>query len=213
MNVFLKKEIASNYDLYYQTEIGKKVSQIEENLFNDLLIDVPKTEMLELGCGTGQWTEYFINQGFKLTGIDISEEMLKIAQAKNLKADILKADSSHIPFDDNSFFAISSITMLEFVEDQDRVLQEIHRVLKPNGWIILGFLNANSELGKNKENDEVFGKASFLNPEKINQKLHAFNKLKMKYGVYFTPTFEILDGNSEIKVEPTFIAVIAQKKI
>jgi len=213
MNVFTKQDVAANYDQYYQTEIGKKVSQIEENLFNDLLTNIPKTDMLELGCGTGQWTEYFINKGFKLTGIDVSDEMLKFAHSKNLNADFINADSSQIPFDDNSFSTVSSITMLEFVEDQNTVLQEAYRVLKPGGWLILGCLNANSELGKNRKNDEVFGKANFLNPEKLNQKLHAFSNLKMNFGVYFSPTFEILDGNSEIEVEPAFIAILAQKKI
>jgi len=213
MNVFTKQDVAANYDQYYQTEIGKKVSQIEENLFNDLLTNIPKTDMLELGCGTGQWTEYFIKKGFKLTGIDVSDEMLKFAHSKNLNADFINADSSQIPFDDNSFSTVSSITMLEFVEDQNTVLQEAYRVLKPGGWLILGCLNANSELGKNRKNDEVFGKANFLNPEKLNQKLHAFSNLKMNFGVYFSPTFEILDGNSEIEVEPAFIAILAQKKI
>ena len=169
--------------------------------------------MLELGCGTGQWTEYFIKKGFKLTGIDISDEMLKFAHSKSLNADFLKADSSQIPFDDNSFSAVSSITMLEFVEDQNKVLQEAYRVLKPGGWLILGCLNANSELGKNKENDEVFKDAHFLSSDELKHKLRNFNNIKMGFGIYYSSTFELLDGKTEIDTEPAFIAAIAQKKI
>jgi ubiquinone/menaquinone biosynthesis C-methylase UbiE len=52
------------------------------------------------------------------------------------------------------FPVIASVTMLEFVPDINKVLDEIERVLKPGGYLVLGCLNAWSELGKNKDNDK-----------------------------------------------------------
>jgi len=57
MNVFIKEEIADDYDAYYQTPAGKEIDAIEEKLIADALQKVPKGKMLELGCGTGHWTE------------------------------------------------------------------------------------------------------------------------------------------------------------
>jgi ubiquinone/menaquinone biosynthesis C-methylase UbiE len=212
MNVFIKSEIANKYDLYYQTEIGNNVNQIEEKLVTDLLKDIPRTKMLELGCGTGHWTNFFVNKGYKVTATDISDAMLQIAKQKNLNADFIKADSSKIPFEDNSFDIISSITMLEFVEDQDKVLEEIQRVLKPGGYFILGSLNALSEIGKNKNQDDTFRDAKFLSKEELTNKLKLIGKPSILSGVFFSPNFELLDNSSGIDtIEPAFFASLTQK--
>lgn len=212
MNVFIKPEIANKYDLYYQTEIGNKVNQIEEKLVTDLLKNIPRTKMLELGCGTGHWTNFFVNLGYEVTATDISDAMLQIAKQKNLNANFIKADSSKIPFEDNSFDIISSITMLEFVEEQDKVLEEIHRVLKPGGYFILGSLNALSEIGKNKDQDETFRDAKFLSKEELTHKLKLIGKPSILSGVYFSPNFELLDNSSGIDtIEPAFFASLTQK--
>lgn len=213
MNVFLKPDVAKEYDAYYQTETGKKVNEIEESIISGLLKKIPRSEMLELGCGTGHWTNFFTNKGFNVTAMDISDEMLKLAKHKNIKADFIKSDSQDIPFPDNSFSVVSSITMLEFVENQEKVLKEIYRVLKPGGWFILGSLNANSEIGKNKENDDTFRMAKLLNKDEINKKLVLFGKPKMNFGVYFTSSFDIADNTpKQVDIEPAFIASLVQKE-
>ena len=107
---------------------------------------------------------------------------------------------------------VASITMLEFISDQDRVLHEIYRVLKPGGWLILGCLNANSILGERKEQDEVFKYAHFLTAENIRRKLKIIGKPELKCGVYLSAEYELLDtiNNPEV-VEPVFIGVVVQK--
>ncbi len=211
-NVFANSETANSYDAYYQTEFGKKVDEIERQIVGSLIQDVPRTRMLELGCGTGHWSAYFIDQGFGLTGIEISEAMLKLALQKELNADFIQADSQDIPFGDESFAVVSSITMLEFVDNQDSVFQEIYRVLKPGGWLILGCLNARSVLGENKDQDETFKNAQFLTAEELTNKLQRFGEPILKSGVFLITDFILLDelpdpGN----VHPVFIAAIVQK--
>lgn len=212
MNVFLKPDVAKEYDAYYNTEIGKKVNEIEEKLIANLIQDIPKTEMLELGCGTGHWTNIFTQKGFSVSAMDISDEMLKYAKQKNINAKFLKANSEDIPFPDNSFSNVSFITMIEFVNDQNKVFKEIYRVLKPGGYLILGCLNKHSEVGKNKENDDTFRNAKFLSKQELELKLNNFGIPKLKFGVYFSPTFEILDNKTEAnQIEPAFIAAMVQK--
>ena len=213
MNVFLKKDVADNYDSYYQTEFGGKVDAIEKEIISELLKEIPKEKMLELGCGTGHWTEVFIDQGSKVTGIDISEAMLSIARCKNLDADLRMANSESLPFEGESFDSIASITMLEFVESQDKAIQEMFRVLKPNGHLIMGFLNADSQIGINKDKDETFKNANLLKVSEIESKFKQFNILHMKQGVYLNEDFVILDNSNKINnTPPVFIGALFQKQ-
>ena len=212
MNVFVKPETANSYDAYYQTAFGKKVDELEQRVISSFIKDIPRDSMLELGCGTGHWSGYFIKQGFNITGVDISEAMLQLAKAKELKAEFMKADSQKLPFRNESYTVISSINMLEFVDNQDKVLQEIYRILKPEGWLILGCLNAHSVLGERKELDETFRDAQFLTSEELSNKLQLFGEPKLKFGVYLTSNFNILDETPGAdQVNPVFIAVIVQK--
>jgi ubiquinone/menaquinone biosynthesis C-methylase UbiE len=212
MNVFLNPSVANQYEDYYTTEAGQKIDAIEKKLITELLNDIPSSSMLELGSGTGHWTEFFIEKGFQPTAVDISEPMLEVAKNKGLEAEFLKADARKLPFGDHSFSVVAAITMLEFIDDRKKVFQEINRVLKPGGWLLLGCLNAHSEIGRNKEKDEVFRSAYFYTLDELFVQLSVFGKPLMKYGVYFSPTFEILDGKTETStVEPAFIAARVKK--
>ncbi|MGF1586729.1 MAG: class I SAM-dependent methyltransferase [Bacteroidales bacterium] len=213
MNIFSDHKVAKSYDRFYETPYGKTMDDIEKKVIHDHISTIPHKQMLELGCGTGHWTEYFSMQGFKVTATDISESMLKIAENKNIKHSVfLKADAADLSFPDNSFPVIASITMLEFVEDTTRVLDEIYRVLKPGGYLVLGCLNHSSELGKAKDNDEIFKHARFFNPDEIRRLLSIFGTPSLSYGVYLTSEFKLLDGTkSQNMVEPAFIAASVQK--
>ena len=213
MNVFLKPEIANSYDDYYQSDFGKKVDRIEQDIIDYLIKEIPRSEMLELGCGTGHWSDYFSKKGFNVTGIDISDAMLNVAKNKKINVKFKIADSQNIPFNDESFQIISSITMLEFVDNPDKVIKEIYRVLKKGGWLILGCLNENSIIGKNKRDNETFKNANFLTISNLKSKLENFEILLLKSGVYLKSDYSIIDDKKDNDyTEPVFIGIIAQKK-
>lgn len=211
-NVFLLPEIAEKYDAYYQTDPGKTIDNLEKDVLKKLMTEVPRGHMLEPGCGTGHWTAFFEELGFSVTALDNSEAMLAYTSGKNIDAKFLKGDAQNLPFEDESFTVIASVTMLEFVDDQDKAINEMHRVLEPGGWLILGCLNATSVLGQNKEKDPVFKNAHFLTKEMLRKKLGNFSIIKIKENVHLSTNFEILDGKPAAKDhEPAFLAVLAQK--
>lgn len=213
MNVFLRPEIANSYDDYYHSDFGKIVDRAEKEIVLSLLKDIPKEEVIELGCGTGHWTNYLIKQGFKVIGIDASEAMLNMAKSKGINAKFLLADSENLPFTDESYKIIVSITMLEFADNQDTVIQEMYRVLKKDGWLILGFLNAKSILGRNKEKDEIFKNANLLKVEDIKFKFAQFELKQIKDGIYLDSDYTIKDNANTINhIEPVFIGVLLHKK-
>jgi len=212
MSVFKKEDIANAYDAYYQTELGRQVDEIERRLLQRMMTDIPRGAMLELGCGTGHWTGFFIDEGFRLTALDNSEVMLRLAEYKHIPANFHWADAAYLPVEDESFPVVSSITMLEFVENQEKVLEEMFRVLQPGGWLISGCLNANSMVGKTKEQSETFRNAKFFTPESLKQKLQRFGTPQMGYGVYFSSDFELLDDTTKKEtVAPAFMAAFVQK--
>jgi len=212
MNVFLKPEIANTYDKYYQSSFGKKVDEIEKDIINSLIKKIPTTEILELGCGTGHWTDYFSKKGFEITAIDSSKTMLDIAKSKDINAKFMIANAQNIPFEDESFQIISSFTMLEFVNNQDAVIKEVYRVLKKGAWFILGILNEKSILGLTKNNSETFKNANFLTKEIIKAKLNKFEVIDVKSGVYLSADYIIMDDEKHRDIEPVFIGILAQKK-
>uniref|UniRef100_UPI003216E667 class I SAM-dependent methyltransferase n=1 Tax=uncultured Draconibacterium sp. TaxID=1573823 RepID=UPI003216E667 len=212
MNVFKNAEIADSYDAYYQTEAGKKVNTIEEELIKAALQKIPAGKMLELGCGTGHWTKLFVQHEFDVVATDISDAMLQHALAKGLEAEIVKADSGNLLFDKESFDVVASVTMLEFVDDRDKVIDEIYRVLKPGGWLLLGCLNANSQLAQNAGNDPVFKNAAFLTPERLTALLSRVGTAELTSGVHFSPAFQVTDGTAEQhNHEPAFLVALVKK--
>jgi ubiquinone/menaquinone biosynthesis C-methylase UbiE len=176
------------------------------------LSHIPRANMLEMGCGTGHWTEFFVEQGFKVTAADISEAMLNHAKNKNIKAEFQPIDTEVIPFDDHQFDTVAAITMLEFVDNQQKTLEELCRVLKPEGWLILGCLNADSELGKQKNNNPTFEQAQFYTEKQLIETLSVFGQVHYSTCLHYSPNFEILDNTpSAEKFAGAFMLACIQK--
>lgn len=213
MNVFDDESVANKYDAYYESAPGKKVDEIEKELLKKHLENIPIKPMLELGCGTGHWTTFFAEQGFQVLATDSSKKMLRVAEQKNLKNTTFhRADAMDLPFENRTFAVLAAVAMLEFVEDKQQVFNEMHRVLEPGGWLLLGCLNATSELGKTKYNDEIYKHGVFFTEEQLEKYLLPFGTPSISRGVYFSPEFEILDGTDrQNDCEPAFLAASVQK--
>lgn len=213
LNVFKDSQVAQRYDWYYQTSLGASVDRIEKALILEFLNQIHSREMLELGCGTGHWTHFFCEEGFQVTGVDESEAMLEQARLKDIAgARFLQADASNLPFPDQYFPVISAITLFEFVDHPNPVFDEIERLLKPGGYLLCGWLNGRSELGKKKDDHNTYRHARFYTPAEVRQFLGRFGRPQLSYGVYYAPDFELLDGTEfQSSVEPSFIASLVQK--
>jgi ubiquinone/menaquinone biosynthesis C-methylase UbiE len=168
---------ASEYEDYYTTDFGKKVDKIEKKCIKKYLEKIQKGKSLEIGCGTGHWTEFFVSQGFRITGIDIAQDMLNIAKSKNLeKTNFIVADVLDLPFENESFDNVFAITSLEFTENQQKAFDEIYRIMKKNGYFLIGGLLDSSELAKNKNNSEIFCSADFFSVSSLKKYLNKFGK-------------------------------------
>ena len=94
---------------------------------------------LDVGCGTGRWVRRYEESGFVVMGVDATIEMLQIARARRTRSPLVVGLAENLPFSDAAFDCLSDITVVQHFpyELQSKALQEMIRVLKPGGRLIL----------------------------------------------------------------------------
>lgn len=92
-------------------------------------------KILDVGCGSGRDAKYFVNKNYEYVGLDISEGMIKIAKEKNPNANFVLGDMRKLPFENNSFDGIWSMSSLLHIPKTEivNVLKEFNRVLNKDG--------------------------------------------------------------------------------
>jgi SAM-dependent methyltransferase len=90
--------------------------------------------ILDLGCGDGQLTQRIAATGASVVGEDASPEMVAAARARGVVADVGSAEA--LPYAKNEFDAVFSNAALHWVRDQDAMMAQVRRVLKPGGRFV-----------------------------------------------------------------------------
>ena len=90
--------------------------------------------LLDVGCGDGQLTARIAEMGAEVRGVDASAAMVAAARARGIAAD--EAGAEKLPFGDASFDAVFSNAALHWVREQDAMMAEVHRVLRPGGRFV-----------------------------------------------------------------------------
>ena len=114
---------------------GKRCSiAFEEEFLLSLIKKNEKinSELLDLGCGSGEITLNYKDAGFNVSGADFSEVAVKIASDKGLSCVVADLDEK-IPYEDKVYDVITAGDVLEHVFDPIHVLSEVNRVLKEKG--------------------------------------------------------------------------------
>ncbi|MFM0029584.1 glycosyltransferase [Paraburkholderia madseniana] len=101
-------------------------------------------EVLDVACGEGYGSAILARMGKSVTGVDISSDAVahasgQYAHVQNLS--FLHGSASELPLPDASFDAVVSFETIEHLFEQEEMLSEIHRVLKPGGFLILSSPN------------------------------------------------------------------------
>lgn len=110
-------------------------------------------EVLEIGCGTGLFTEELAKSGNRITAIDISEDLLALARQRVSAGNVtFKVENAYATtFPDGSFDFIVGSSCLHHL-DVERALREFHRLLRPGGGLMFtepNMLNPQIALQKN----------------------------------------------------------------
>ncbi len=95
------------------------------------------SRVLDIGCGTGV-LEQRIDGGTEIIGVDITEEMVRLAQGKRIPSmsSLNLADGEHLPFKDGSFDCVLSCYVVKYCKPS-QLASEAARVLRPGGVLVL----------------------------------------------------------------------------
>ena len=131
------------YDHWFTTPIGRLIKEFESSLITELLSPAPGEKILDAGCGTGIFTSDFLLTGARVVGLELSIPMLRLAQKKTggFPFQGIQGDMLFLPFYDNTFDKTVSITALEFINDARKAVNELFRVTRPGGLIVVATLN------------------------------------------------------------------------
>ena len=160
------------YDQWFKTPIGKLVKEIEANLIHEFLDLKPGEKLLDAGCGTGVFTIDFLSQGTEVVGLDISLPMLTHAdmKLKSYPFFVVWGDMLRLPFRDNCFDKVVSVTALEFIEDANCAVGELFRVTHPGGLVVVATLNSLSPWATRRKariDRGLFENAFFRSPDEL----------------------------------------------
>ena len=137
-------EWPEKYDRWFETPIGVLVKKYEKELFLDLLQPCPGEMILDVGCGTGLFTLNILGLGTRVIGLDISQPMLVRARQKAEKYPFrgVAGDMRFLPFADECFDRVVSMTALEFIADGQAAVEDLFRVAKKGGVVVVTTLNS-----------------------------------------------------------------------
>jgi 2-polyprenyl-3-methyl-5-hydroxy-6-metoxy-1,4-benzoquinol methylase len=98
-----------------------------------------KGKVLDAGCGDGFFSNQltFFDEVKDITGIDISEKAIEMALEKYPKIQFRQASLNKIPFESASFDSIVMVEVIEHLVDIDGTLEDLSRVLKPGGLLLI----------------------------------------------------------------------------
>lgn len=190
--------LAASYDRWYETPLGRLVDRLEKDTVFALVEPQPDDLVLDLSCGTGNYALALAHQGLRVVGVDLSEPMLRLGQAKARQAGVgvafVRADGSALPFRAGTFDLVTDILGLEFVSDPRKTLGEVHRVLKPGAGLAVAILNRTGlwtiwRRLKRLFVRSVWRHATFLSLGELRRFMErqGFRQLRWRGSVYFLP--------------------------
>jgi len=146
---------------------------------------------LDCGCGPGILLDVLGRHNIRYWGIDISEEMLKLANGQRAdksvvagQQQLIRGDVESLPFQSESFDAAASLGVIEYLEADDRLVAEMTRIVKPDGYLLIAVTNRHSynlllegPLNFLRKN---WLAARFLNSVKVGLKLGQFRQMEFE---------------------------------
>lgn len=146
-------------------------------------------DVVDVGCGTGnELFEAAVRwPGARLTGLDGSIEMLRIArrEAARLPAPArarivyVQADAAAVPADDASFDVVMTAFVVQQVADRMAVLREFHRILRPGGIVgICGWLEQRVPFGPDIALEEALAETGIVRPKRTEPRAGEYRTLR-----------------------------------
>ncbi|MBL0358826.1 MAG: class I SAM-dependent methyltransferase [Chitinophagaceae bacterium] len=133
-----------NYNVNIVAQDELKLMIWHKTVLEHLLsLGIAGKKILDVGCGNGDLSNHLaVNHNSDVTGVDFSTESIKTANLKKekfkaLTSKFMVADAQALPFETASFDCVVSCECLEHVPDPQKMIDELYRVVKKDGIVIL----------------------------------------------------------------------------
>src|SRR5699024_7115620 len=120
--------------------------------------------MLDVGCSSGYSSKKLYEKGYHVTGIDISDEMIQLAERSTKNTDIRfhQADVNSLPFKNETFDAMVTINVLEWTNILAHALQEVMTKLKHDRFLFVSIVVRTAGPRAHRY-DGIYGKGKLQN--------------------------------------------------
>jgi ubiquinone/menaquinone biosynthesis C-methylase UbiE len=113
---------------------------VQKPIIDDFIGKQPIQHALDAGCGRGMYTRILLDRAVKVTALDYSSDSIdalrrRLGHLSQLSLHVGSADN--LPFADAQFDVVTHCEVLEHIEDDRKVLSELHRVLQPGGRLVI----------------------------------------------------------------------------
>lgn len=117
-------------DFFQRRALKRLISKLEAG---------ERKKVLDIGCGTGRWCEFFSKLNADVTGIDISEKRINENKKKFSECNFHVMSATNLDFPKESFDLVNSITVLQHIPFnlKEEAVKEISRVIKKDGYVTL----------------------------------------------------------------------------
>jgi ubiquinone/menaquinone biosynthesis C-methylase UbiE len=125
---------------YDENRLIFDMSEVFDSFYKSL--ESTQSSILDLGCGSGEpFSKMFVDRGWEVTGVDFSEEMLKLASRYVPQMKTICSDMCDVKFKDSTFEAITLIYSLFHVPciEHEELFKRFYNWLKPGGKVLFTY--------------------------------------------------------------------------
>lgn len=132
------------YEQWRESPLGAITDALEQEAVFALAGPLDGKRVLDVGTGDGTYALAAAARGASVVGVDLSQAMLETARRRakegGVEVEWQLADATALPFGEDTFDVVLAVTVLCFVPDAARAVNEMARVLRPGGHLVLGEL-------------------------------------------------------------------------
>lgn len=170
----------------------------------DFFIEQKVKNILIPGIGYGRNAKVFIDNGIKVTGIEISKTAIDLAKQKGLTISIFHGSVTNMPFDNNLYDGIFCYALIHLLNKQERekFIEDCYNQLKPNGYMIFTTISTNAPMfGKGRQ----LGNNYFEIMEGLKMFFYDSDSIREEFGKYGLIEFsEIVEPHKNMENKPPF---------